>query len=65
MGGEKVEGGLGGVSCRLMMRVARQVRMAVGGQAVEHGPCVIWASMLLCVRSKVTDLFLLFCVFFL
>ena len=41
-----------------MRRVARQVRMAVGEQAVEHGPSVIWASMLLCARSKVTDLFL-------
>ena len=39
--------------------VARQVRVAVVEQAVEHGPCVIWASMLLCARSKVSDLFLL------
>ena len=60
----KVEGGLGGVSCRLKRRVARQVRIAVGEQAVEHGPCVIWAGMLLCARSKVTDLFLLLRTFF-
>ena len=57
----KVEGGLGGVSCRLMRRVARQVRVAVGEQAAEHGPCVIWASMLLCARSKVTDTSLCCC----
>ena len=55
----KVEGELGGVSCRLMGGVARQVRVAVVEQAVEHGPCVIWAGMLLCARSKVTDLLLL------
>ena len=38
--------------------------MAVGEQAVKHGPCVMWANMLLCARSKVTDLFLLLRKFF-
>ena len=56
-------GRMRGASCRLVRRVARQVRMAVGEQAVEHGPCVIWASMLLCARSKVADLFLLLRIF--
>ena len=32
----KVEGGLGGASCRLMRRVVRQTRVAAGGQASEH-----------------------------
>ena len=41
------EGGEAGEGCRVVK------------QAVERGPCVIWASMLLCARSKVSDLFLL------
>ena len=32
----KVEGGLGGASCRLMRRAVRLTRVATGGQASEH-----------------------------
>ena len=33
------------------------VKMTAGEQAAEHGPRDIWASILLCARWNVTDLF--------
>ena len=50
----KVEGGLGGASCRLMRRAVRLTRVAAGGQASEHRARATWVSMLLnhsCLRT--------------
>ena len=55
----KVEGGLGRASCRLVRRAVRQTRVDTWREASEHRARATWASMLLCARSKVTDLFLL------
>ena len=55
----KVEGGLGGASCRLMGRAVRLTRVAAGGQASVHWARAMWVNMLLCARWKVTHLFAL------